>query len=241
MIVAMCTQTSLVAQEKAVRTKQAAVSVPFVGCKSDGQSEPREAPKGTHISLPISVQAARMVASYRSPEGLTVLAPRGWYCLGLFGSGGDSLYVAPQPIDESRIGQSGFAGPIIEILHRFGNTSGRSDVAAIIARVFPAYKNFASQVMEEGLGGPFKFGPYPKDALTYRNNRMVEYRTPAQTEGLGTYWLKKNGSPIDGVAMLVGPAPDVELLSVRLTPELVGLTSVIVQQFERDAQRSDLK
>jgi len=148
------------------------------------------------------------------------------------------LYVAPQPIDESRIGQSGFAGPIIEILHRFGNTSGRSDVAAIIARVFPAYKNFASQVMEEGLGGPFKFGPYPKDALTYRNNRMVEYKTPAQSDGLGTQSsLKKDGSPIAGVAMLVGQTPDLLLLSVRLPPELSGLTPVIIRQFERDAER----
>ena len=41
--------------------------------------------------------------------------------------------------------------------------------------------------------------------------------------------------------MLIGPTPDVELLSVRLPPEPVGLTSVIVQQFERDAERSDLK
>jgi hypothetical protein len=69
---------------------------------------------------------------------------------------------------------------------------------------------------------------------------MFEYKTPAQTDGLGTHsWLKKNGSPIEGVAMLVGPTPDLLLLSVRLPPELVRLTSVIVHQFEGDAERSD--
>jgi cell division inhibitor SulA len=94
--------------------------------------------------------------------------------------------------------------------------------------------------MEEGLEGPFKFGPYPKDVLSYKNNRVVEYITPAQTDGLGTHsWLKKSGSPIEGVAMLVGETPDLVLLSVRLPPELNGLTAVIVHEVEHDAGRSD--
>ena len=86
-----------------------------------------------------------------------------------------------------------------------------------------------------------KFGPYPKDALTYRNNRMVEYKIPAQTDGLGTHsWLKKSVSPIEGVAMLVGPTPDLLLVGEAPLLELVRLTSVIVHQFERDAERSDV-
>lgn len=98
---------------------------------------------------------------------------------------------------------------------------------------------FATHLNEEGLGRPLKFGPYPKDVLTYRNNRVVEYKTPAQTDGLGTHsLLKKNGSPIEGVAMLVGQTPDLSLLSVRLPPELNGLTSTIIRQFERDAERN---
>jgi hypothetical protein len=153
------------------------------------------------------------------------------------------LYVGPQPIDESRIGHSGFAGPIIEISNTFGNTSGRFDVARIIARVFPAYKSTAYKLLEgfDPATGSLAFGPYPKDLLTYKGNRVVEYKTPAQTDGLGTYHssIKKNSSPIDGVAMLVGPTPDLLLLSMRLPPELNGLTSVIVRQVERDAVRSD--
>lgn len=67
---------------------------------------------------------------------------------------------------------------------------------------------------------------------------MVVYRTPAHADGLGTnLWLKKNGSPIDGVAILTGQTPDLTLLSVRLPPGLSGFTSVIVHQVERDASR----
>ena len=240
MLLALCAQIWLLGQEKEATARQGSVSAPFVGCGSDGPSDPREAPKGTNTSVPITIKAAQMLASYGSPEGLRVLAPRGWHCLGLYSSGGDSLYVVPQPIDESPIGRSGFAKPIIEISHSFGNTSGRSAVAEVIARVFPAHKAFATHVVEQGLGGPFKFGPYPKDALTYRSDRGVEYKTPAQTDGLGTHsWLKKNGNPIEGVAMLIGQTPDLVLLSVRLPPELNGLASVIVHQVERDAERSD--
>ena len=236
----MCTQISLAAQEKAASAQRTAVSVPFVGCSSDGPSDLREAPKGTKTPVSITTKAAQMLASYRSPEGLSVLAPRGWYCLGLYGSGGDSLYVGPQPSGESRIGHSGFAGPTIEISNTFGNTSGRFDVARIIARVFPAYKSTAYKLLEgfDSATSSLAFGPYPKDLLTYKGNRVVEYKTPAQTDGLGTYHssLKKNSSPIDGVAMLVGPAPDLVLLSVRLPPELNALTSVTVRQLERDAE-----
>ncbi len=38
--------------------------------------------------------------------------------------------------------------------------------------------------------------------------------------------------------MLVGQTPNLLLLSVRVPPELDGLTSVIVHQVERDAERS---
>ena len=180
-----------------------------------------------------------MLASYRSPEGLSVLAPRGWYCLGLYSGGGDTLYVGPQPIDESMIGRSGFAGPMIEISHTFGPNSRRFDVARIIARVFPAYKPSAYKLLEgfDSEMSSLTFGPYPQDALTYKSNRVVEYKTPAQTDGLGTQSsLKKDGSPIAGVAMLVGQTPDLLLLSVRLPSELSGLTSVIIRQLERDAE-----
>ena len=195
-------------------------------------------------SVPITAKVAEALAYYATGTGLGVLAPRSWYCYDMYGPGvSDYLYVGPQPIDGSMfsIGRTGFVGPMIEVSHSLSNTGQRFHVAEIIARVFPAYKAFAAHLREEGTGEPLKFGPYPKDVLTYKSDRRVEYRTPAQADGLGTYdsSLKKNGSPIEGVAMLTGRTPDLLLLSVRLPPGLNGLTSVIVRQVERDTERSD--
>ena len=175
-------------------------------------------------------------------KDLVVLAPRGWYCFGTYGSGGVHVYVSPEPIDSKMLFSDkwdGFLGPAVQLDHLYGETSGRFAVAEIIARVFPAYKAFAFGVMKE-LTPPdtFSFGPYPNDALTYKGKTIVEYRTPAQTEGLGTFSsLKKNDSPIEGVVMLVERAPDVMQVAVRLPPDLAGLSSVVIRQVEREAER----
>ena len=218
MIFALCAQPRLLAQQKEEGPQPTAVSVPFIGCKSGGQVAP-EAPKGTSTSVRITAQEAQGLAYYESAPGLGVLAPRGWHCFGTYGSGGDALFVSPQSIDTPLFapGWKGFAGPAIEFAHRFGDTFGRFAVAEVIARVFPAYKMFATHVMEEIPASPFTFGPYSKDSLTYKRTTVVEYKTPAQTEGLGTHSsLLKNGSPIEGVAILIGQTPDLLLLSVRL-------------------------
>lgn len=234
---------SLVAQQQATAAnrKQAPVSVPFVGCRSDGQTGPLSAPTGKAPSLRIGTDLAQRLAYYSSAEGFGVLAPRSWYCIGTYGSGGEHVYVSPQPIDARTLFSDdfGFPGPAIQLDYRYGGTSGRFAVAEIIARVFPAYKAFAMGVMKE-LTPPdtFSFGPYPNDALTYKGKTVVEYRTPAQTEGLGTLSsLRENDSPIEGVAMLVERTPDVMQLSVRLPPDLIGLTSAIIRQVEREAER----
>jgi hypothetical protein len=81
----------------------------------------------------------------------------------------------------------------------------------MIARVFPAHKAFVTRVIEEGIepADSFQSGPYPRDKLAYKNNEIVEYQTPAQTDGLGTNSrLQKNRNPIRGSAILIGNAPD---------------------------------
>ncbi len=51
----------------------------------------------------------------------------------------------------------------------------------------------------------FPSGPYPKDLLKYRGDRLIEYETPANMEGLGTHsGLRKNGTAIRGAAILTG-------------------------------------
>ena len=125
-----------------------------------------------------------------------------------------------------------------------GETFGRYGVARGMLRAFPAYRAFAVRILKD-MEIPIPTGPYPKDTLTYRGKKIVEYRTPAQTEGLGNFEssLGKNDLPITGAAIIVGDIngpqsgvdlPDLILLSVRFPPALSGLIPVIINQFERD-------
>ena len=221
--------------------------VPFVGCKSDGQAGPLEAPRGKSKAVPITADIAGRLAYYKAEQGRGVLAPRGWYCFETYGSSGGNLYVAPQPIDPKAVFSDawpGFAGPAIQLSGIDGGTSGRFGVAHIIARVFPAHRTFVRRIMNEGIdpSSSFHFGPYPQDQLTYKTKEIVEYETPANAEGLGTNSrLKRNDSPIRGVAILLGPSsePSLSLLSARLPPNLSSLTATIIQQVELDAAEAD--
>lgn len=200
-----------------------------------------KAPTGKSKIVRIPNKSAHRLAYYKSGEGPGVLGPRGWHCFAVYGSNGYGLYVSPRKITSAEVfsnSWTGFSGPAIELDGSVGDTSGRFDVARVIARVFPAYKSFADSVIKEGLepASSFPFGPYPKDKLTYKSKRTVEYFTPAHTEGLGTMsWLKKNDEPIRGVAILTGSTPSLLLLSVRLSPKLDDLTPAIVRQVERNA------
>ena len=209
------------------------VSVPFVGCKADGQAGPVDAPRGSPVPVQVSAKAAKELAYY-SGIGLGVLGPRGWHCFGYYGSSGETLFVSPEPIF-----QTSFMGPAIEVSHSDGSTgSGAFGVAAVVARVFPDFQVFAKNVSED-FGAQFSFGPYPKDRLIYHNKREVEYNTPAQTEGLGTQGsLKKNDSQIEGVAILIGqPISHLLLLSMRLPPDSRELSSAIIRQIEKDSPK----
>lgn len=220
-------------------------SVPFVGCAADGQTGPVEAPKGHAKRIAIPPSIASELAYYESPQGLGVLGPRGWHCFGLYGSGGDTLVVSPQPIDFKQLWHaldSPLTGPAIEISHNFGGTSGRFHVAEVIARVFPAYMGFVRSIIR-GLDekeDSYPRGPYPADKLTYRSNATVEYLTPSDSRGIGTTsLLKADGRPIAGTAVLVGlhDGPDLVFLAVRLPAELEPLAPVIIRHAEEEAPR----
>jgi hypothetical protein len=220
-----------------------AARIPFVGCESDGQSGQVSAPLGPSKVVDIDAQVAQGLAYYESMNRFGVLAPRGWYCLGTYGSNGDSLFVSPEPIDLSKListESTGFTGPLLQLSRSDGGTSGRFAVAKTVARVFPAHRDFVTKVVEEGIepATSFPFGAYPKDQLIYKSDGVVEYQTPAQTDGLGTdSLLLRDDDPISGVVVLLtGPASDLDLLqlSVRLPPAQFGLTESIVRQLESD-------
>jgi hypothetical protein len=225
------------------QNKTPAVRVPFVGCKSDGQVGPVKAPSGKSKVAPVDAKAAARLAYYKAAEGFGVLAPRGWYCFGTYGSNGETVYVSPRPIrgaDVLSTQWKGFAGPVIEGSYQNGDTSGRFEVAKTMARVFPAHSAFVRKVIEEGIepASSFPFGPYPKDELTYKSKEIVEYKTAPETNGLGTQSrLLKNADPIYGVAILAGDVPDLAYLAVRLPAEMDDLVPLIIHQAEKDVQR----
>jgi len=224
-----------------------AVAVPFVGCPSEGQLGPEEAPKGTSVSVATSREGVLQLAYYSFLPPTGVLAPRGWHCFGILGSGGGTLFITPELIDYPAavaIIQSRLAGNAVVFNSTYGGGSGSDRVARVIARVFPKYKWFVNGV-RKGYDLPsevFPSGPYPADKLVYRSPRLVEFRTPAHADGLGTdSWFKQGDEPINGVAILVGDDPDLRMLSVRLPPGLTNLTTTIVHQMELDAKRSPRK
>ncbi|MBV8436098.1 MAG: hypothetical protein JOY95_01120 [Silvibacterium sp.] len=226
-----------------------ALTVPFIGCPADGQAGPLDAPKRSSKVVHIPKEAAQQLAFYKAEQGFGVLAPRGWYCFETYGSNGGSLFVSPQPIDGNMLFSDtwkGFTGPVIQMSAEGGGTSGRFGVARIIARVFPSHRAFVRKVISEGIepASDFPSGPYPKDKLVYKSKELVEYQTPAQTEGLGTQSrLVKNADPIRGVAILVGLVGDGEpslvFFASRLPSEMTNFTSAIIQQTEYDAAHSE--
>jgi hypothetical protein len=186
---------------------------------------------------------AGALSYYASADGIGVLGPRGWSCEGDSGSSGFVLFLTPHKSDLTDRIQKHFEGPAIEIYHIDSEASGTWEVAEFEARIFPAFRASARRFYD-GMGMPFPHGSYPRDTLTYINNKIVEYRTPAQTEGLGTHysWLKPNGTPVSGAVILLshGPnvvsnGPDVIIVFVRILSELAELTPVIIRDVEREA------
>jgi hypothetical protein len=182
-----------------------APSVPFVGCASSGQIDTLQAPKGTSRSVWISPKGTQALAYYKSADGICILAPRGWYCEGVSDSSGYALYVGPKAIRHSLSGWEGLEGTAIEVNHITSGASGRYQIVELIARLFPAYKPWAVSVLGE-MDIPLPSGPYLKDTLSYRGKTIVEYKPPAQTEGLGNFdsWLGKTDTPIVGAAIVIG-------------------------------------
>jgi hypothetical protein len=218
-----------------------ALTVPFIGCASDGQAGPQPVPTGQSVAVAIPAAMAQRVAYYKAEYGPGALAPRGWHCFSIYGSNGSSLFVSPDPINTSDLFSTdwkGFTGQVIEVSEEVGGTSGRFAVAEVIARVFPAFKAFAQKVIAEGIepASDFPFGPYPGDKLTYRGKNIVEFETPANADGLGTdSRLQKSASPVDGVAIIAGHDTDLVQLSARVPANDSDLIPAMVGQAEKEA------
>lgn len=234
---------------------QRLATVPFVGCKADGQLGPVTAPKGQPKSLAIPQSAAAHLAWYQTAEdggNLGVLAPRGWHCFGTYGSNGENLYIGPSPISTiaffSETKWKGLTGPGIQLTVEYGGTSGRFGVAETIVQLFPRHMQFVTDLVatEKQVGGyvpDYHKKPFPSDTLFYKSNELVEFTTPARAIGIGTdeSWLKPAADPISGMMYLGGitkRGEDVFLvqLFVRLSPSQGALLPVIITEAEPKAE-----
>lgn len=226
----------------------AQTSVPYVGCPGDGQTGPYAAAKGSPkpVKLPPAIANQLAWYEYNGEAGhIGTLGPRGWNCFVIIGSNGETLYIAPEVLDSAKLLEDrnwkGFKGPAIQLSGSDGGTSGRFEVAEMVARVFPAHRDYVRKVIAEGFSpaSDYPFGPFPADHLSYKGTNLVEFTTPAHQKGLGTMsWLLPSDQPITGFALLtIGPNIDTELLhlSFRLPPSLSHLAGTLVQQAEANA------
>jgi hypothetical protein len=139
------------------------------------------------------------------------------------------LYVTP---DDAQLGNS-IRGPVVEVDYMTSeHGSGMDEIAMVFAHVFPHEHAFARRVRDriEPRPNDDKFGPAPKDKLIVQTDRLVQLRTPAHSEGLGTMaWIKPSEDPIDVVAIVINKAPTLVMLRVRLPRELHDLAPIIIR------------
>jgi hypothetical protein len=216
----------------------APVRVPFVGCPSDGQLGPQPAePLGRHATTPAFPAAMAAQLAFYGANGLGTLAPRGWHCVGLEGSNGTSLIVTPERHNPAEFLSHAvpLRGPAVQFRVILGGTSGRFEVARVIALAFPRQTAFARRVAAEGLGEPLPARPYSTDRTVRLLPDTVAYRTPAGRMGLGTVSrLAPGDRPIDGIAILTpesglaDPDFDVGKVDVRLPAAQASLATPIL-------------
>lgn len=222
------------------------ITVPFVGCKSDGQLGPVAEPHGHDVPVDLPANIATKLAWYKAQYGPGVLAPRGWHCFSTYGSNGSSLFVTPSAVNSKLLfssGWKGLPGPALQASLSYGGTSGRFQVASAIARIFPAYSQFVRNIVAEGFenAADFPSGQYPTDKIHRLARNAVEFETPAMQQGTGTNsGLRPDSEPIAGVAILVGEEPDLFQLSIRTPARERYLSRIIIEQFEQKAPNTTL-
>ena len=212
--------------------KPEAGTLPFVGCPSDGQSGPVEAPHAPQILPEVPPREAASLALYQS-AAQAMVGPQGWHCVGLYGSDGSVLLITPAAHVPSEFfaENAALTGPAIEVTRSIADTSGRFEAARIAARLFPARRAFVQSVIDEGIeaADQFPFGPYRTDAVLRQSPSAVEFLTPAGKPGMGTMGRMTPGAdPIHGLA-LMARGNDTTLVNVRLPAGQTRLAETIIR------------
>ena len=211
----------------------AAPSPAFVGCPADGMSGPAPAPAAPPPAQRVPPRGDGL-ALYAA-AGMNVLAPRGWHCFEMYGSGGAVLLVTPRRYTAATFpGQNTLSGPAVELLLLSGENSGRDQVAELFSRLFPAKRGFIRSIAsDDDPPRHYPRGPFPSDRTVRRGPAEVDYATPPHRTGMGTYSsrLRPSAEPIAGAVLLahVDGVDSAVLLNVRLPPGLRALGPAILR------------
>lgn len=216
------------------------VDVPVVVCPVDGQvgsqtlsKEPRS------IRTAIPEELASRLVYYRALQGhpnVHVLGPRGWRCLGLYGSNGDTALIVPpnaNPAQKERL-----HGPAIEVRFRHGGTSGRTAVADTAGPIFPVAGRFIDEV-EANFRPTEKYRrtPWPTEQITRISERLLTFLDPPSVSGTGSQGrLAASTSPIQGVAAFTEES-NLWALAIRLDEVDAALGPTILADFQTLAAR----
>jgi hypothetical protein len=218
--------------------------VPFVPCETsafNGEEDlpaPEDSGQAPELPRPVALKLA-----YYASALSAVLAPRGWHCHSYGQSGSSTLVVAPEPVSADDVEHP--TGPGIFRLSATAWTGGGLEVVVdVAARLFPAKKKLVQGLLGEWQRdkSEYTFGPYPDDILTRRSDTDVEFETPANKDGMGTYGFVKNADPIRGMAILSeltdgkDKYPSIVLLDVRMPPGMRPLVRTIMEYTRWDVR-----
>jgi hypothetical protein len=164
-------------------TANATSTVPFVGCANGGMVN-TPAPISNAVQLDIPATIASHLAIYADDQ-FTILAPRGWRCIGLVGNDNHSLWVYPANSDQSSNG----AGVGVRGFYALTGPGIRT-VLSFTGRYFPEKLNktaIQSYIAASGENESVDHfvAPYdPFDRLKYISKTKIEFETPPGKNGL---------------------------------------------------------
>jgi hypothetical protein len=149
---------------------------------------------------------AEQLAFYEAEHSLGAYAPRHWFCRSWYGSNGSILLVGPKRLDPPYFPLPTVTGPAVLVESFDSESSGRVHIALVAARLFPVVGHeFISRIRQEHLiaDSAFETHAFPEDQLQYLSDRLVQFTTPGNHEGLGTQSMLESSSlPIRGLAIL---------------------------------------
>ena len=220
-------------------------TVPFVGCRADGQQGYVPPPKGQAKVVPAADIPLQGIAYYKGDDASGVFAPAGWRCRAWYGSSGGSLLVTAGPIDTTHFMPPKVLGPAVEMIGLSAGTSGRYSVARFASRLFPGVlASLIAATKDLGIVPDSEFDPrhYARDSVRSLGRLGAEFTTPRGVNGLGTEGdLGPSQHPIHGVAVIAPDSaePDMTILRVRLGASMRVLEATVLRLNGECMQKAD--